>query len=136
MRLANSAAWMSPTGVETASAADWDHVPSSASLPAAISWAQSWIDVIGELAGSVLAVGSTHEELLVSGAYPQLAFAGEVPGLLSELGSADRLPAPEIALAASGWAPIGLGAIQSRAARQASQRVSSRSWPRASASSR
>ena len=69
-------------------------------------------DVIGELAGSVLAVGATHEELLVSGAYPQLAFAGEVPGLLSELGSAHRLPAPEIELAASGWEPIGLGAIQ------------------------
>jgi hypothetical protein len=68
--------------------------------------------VIGELAGSVLAVGATHEELLVSGAYPQLAFAGEAPGLLSELGSAHRLPAPEIALAASGWEPIGLGAIQ------------------------
>jgi hypothetical protein len=68
--------------------------------------------VIGELTGSVLAVGAAHEELLVSGAYPQLAFAGEVPGLLSELGSGHTLPAAEIALAASGWEPIGLGAIQ------------------------
>jgi tetratricopeptide (TPR) repeat protein len=74
--------------------------------------ARTLADVIGELAGSVLAVGATHEELLVSGAYPQLAFAGEVPGLLSELGSAHRLPAAEIELAASGWEPIGLGAIQ------------------------
>ena len=69
-------------------------------------------DVIGGLAGSVLAVGATHEELLVSGAYPQLVFAGEVPGLLSELGSAHALAAAEIELAASGWEPIGLGAIQ------------------------
>lgn len=68
--------------------------------------------MIGELAGSVLAAGAAHEELLVSGAYPQLAFAGEVPGLLSELGSAHTLPAAEIELAASGWEPIGLGAIQ------------------------
>jgi hypothetical protein len=42
--------------------------------------ARTIADVIGELAGSVLAVGAAHEELLVSGAYPQLAFAGEVPG--------------------------------------------------------
>jgi hypothetical protein len=70
------------------------------------------VAVIGELAGSVLAVGAAHEELLVSGAYPQLAFAGEVPGLLSELGSAHTLPAAEIELASSGWEPIGLGAIQ------------------------
>jgi hypothetical protein len=69
-------------------------------------------DVIGELAGSVLAVGARHEELLVSGAYPQLAFADEVPGLLSGLGSGHGRPAAEIELAASGWEPIGLGAIQ------------------------
>jgi hypothetical protein len=209
MRLADSAGSVSHTGVETAPAADWDHVPSGAGLSAAIScvpvvdlfagvteevrdalvgvpeserallelqlswpalgerealiaarlrvflltwdpfgWmrdrGRAWAtatgdgdsyevvlyltlhdavrraresatalaDVIGELAGSVLAVGSTHEELLVSGAYPQLVFAGEVPGLLSEPGSAHGLPAAEIELAASGWEPIGLGAIQ------------------------
>jgi tetratricopeptide (TPR) repeat protein len=74
--------------------------------------ARTLADVICEAAGSVLAVGATHEELLVSGAYPQLAYAGEVPGLLSQLRSAHRLPAAEIELAASGWEPIGLGAIQ------------------------
>ena len=73
---------------------------------------QTLADVVGELARSVLAVGGRHEELLVSGAYPQLAFAGEVPGLLSEVGSALGLPVPEIELAASGWEPTGLGAIQ------------------------
>ena len=42
--------------------------------------ARTLADVVGELAGSVLAVGATHEELLVSGAYPQLAFAGRGSG--------------------------------------------------------
>jgi len=69
-------------------------------------------DVVAELAGSVLAVGGRHEQLLVSGAYPQLASAGEVPGLLSEPESTRGLPAPVIELAALGWEPIGLGAIQ------------------------
>ena len=68
--------------------------------------------VVGELAGSVLAVGARHEQLLVSGAYPQLAFAGEVAGLLSEPQSARGLPAAVIALAVAGGEPIGLGAIQ------------------------
>jgi hypothetical protein len=74
--------------------------------------ASTLAEVIGELAESVLVVGGRQEELLVSGAYPQLAFAGEAAGLLSEVGSAPRLPAPEIELAAAGWEPIGLGAIQ------------------------
>jgi tetratricopeptide (TPR) repeat protein len=69
-------------------------------------------EVIGELAGSVLAVGGAHEELLVSGAYPQLALAGEVPGLLSQLGLAPRLPSEVELASSSGWEPIGLGAIQ------------------------
>lgn len=60
----------------------------------------------------MLAVGAEHEELLISGAYPQLAFAGEVPGLLSGVGSGHERPAAEIELAATGWEPIGLGAIQ------------------------
>ena len=74
--------------------------------------ARTLADVVGELAGSVLAVGGRHEELLVSGGYPHLAVAGEVPGLLAELGSARSLPAPVIELAGSAWEPIGLGAIQ------------------------
>jgi tetratricopeptide (TPR) repeat protein len=61
---------------------------------------------------SVLAVGTRHEQLLVSDAYAQLAFAGQVPGLLSEVGSLAPGAAPRIALASPGWEPIGLGAIQ------------------------
>jgi len=73
---------------------------------------KTFADVIGGLAGSVLAVGAAHEALFVSGAYAQLAFAGEVPRLLSESESAVRQPVFEIELAASAWEPIGLGAIQ------------------------
>jgi hypothetical protein len=68
--------------------------------------------VLGDVAGSVLAVGARHEQLLVAGAYPQLAVAGEVPGLLSEPESTRGLPAPAIELAAAGWEAIGLDAIQ------------------------
>jgi tetratricopeptide (TPR) repeat protein len=73
-------------------------------------------EVIGGLAGSVLAVGTEHEELLVSGAYPQLAFAGAVPGLSPQPGLALWPAAAGVELAGSGWEPIGLGAIQDLAA--------------------
>ncbi len=73
--------------------------------------AKTLVDVIGELSGSVLAIGAAQEELLVSGAYAQLAFAGEVPGLLSA-GPPVGPRVADVQLAASGWEPIGLGAIQ------------------------
>jgi len=74
--------------------------------------ARTLADVLGDLAGLVLIAGARHEQLLVAGAFPQLAVAGEVPGLLSESQSARGQPAPELDLAADGWEPIGLGAIQ------------------------
>jgi tetratricopeptide (TPR) repeat protein len=70
------------------------------------------VSVLGSLASSVLAVGGAHHELLVSGAYPQLAFAGEVPGLLSTAGPSSAYGEPAVELVSSGWEPIGLGAIQ------------------------
>ena len=70
------------------------------------------IEVIGGLAGSVVAVGVRQLELLVSGAFPQLAFKGEAPSLLSERGSAQGFGVPAATLADLGWEPIGLGAIQ------------------------
>ena len=74
--------------------------------------ARTLADVLGDLAGSVLTVGAGHEQLLVAGAFPQLAVAGEVPGLLSQPESGGGLPAAVLELAADGWEPIGLGAIQ------------------------
>ena len=68
--------------------------------------------VLGSFAASVLAVGGAHQELLVSGGYPQLASAGEIPGLLSAVGSRSACGVPAVELVSSGWEPIGLGAIQ------------------------
>ena len=69
------------------------------------------VEVIGGLGASVLAIGGSHEELLAAGSYPQLTLAG-VPGLLAKLDLTRPGPRCELRLAASGWEPIGLGAIQ------------------------
>ncbi len=68
-------------------------------------------EVLGGLGASVLAIGGAHEELLASGSYAQLVLAG-VPGLLSRLDLTRSGPRCGLRLAASGWEPIGLGAIQ------------------------
>lgn len=68
--------------------------------------------VVGSFAASVLDVGGAYEQALVAGVYPQLAFGGKAPGLLSEVGSLSGLEPPALALASKGWEPIGLGAIQ------------------------
>jgi len=63
-------------------------------------------------AESVVAVGAAHEALLVAGGYPGLAAKGTVPELLSEPRAERAFRSPTIRLAAPGWEPIGLGAIQ------------------------
>lgn len=68
--------------------------------------------VVGSFAASVLSVGAAYEQALVAGVYPQLAFEGKAPGLLSEAGTLTGLAPPALALASAGWEPIGLGAIQ------------------------
>ncbi len=69
-------------------------------------------DVLGGYAASVLDVGARHEQALVAGVYPQIAFAGTAPGLLSEAGRLPALKPASVGLRSSGWEPIGLGAIQ------------------------
>lgn len=68
--------------------------------------------VLGNLAASVLGVGAAYEQALVAGVYPQLAFEGKAPGLLSEVGGLSGLEPPALELVSAGWQPIGLGAIQ------------------------
>lgn len=68
--------------------------------------------VLGDLAGSVLSVGAAYEQALVAGVYPQLAFDGKAPGLLSEVGRLSGLDPPALSLRSGDWEPIGLGAIQ------------------------
>lgn len=70
------------------------------------------IERVSDLCRSVLDVGVDQELLLISGDYPQLAFAGKAPDLLSAVGSLSAIAPPELEPAAGGWEPIGLGAIQ------------------------
>ncbi len=67
---------------------------------------------LADLCRSVVEVGADQEALLVAGAYAGHAHAGKVPGLLSARGTLTALDAPELEPAASGWEPIGLGAIE------------------------
>ena len=67
--------------------------------------------VVGTFAASVLSVGAWYEQALVAGVYPQLAFEGKAPDLLSELDRLSGIAPPALELA-SRWDPIGLGAIQ------------------------
>jgi hypothetical protein len=67
---------------------------------------------LGSLAASVLAVGARYEQALVAGIYPQLAYTGKAPGLLSEVGQLAALGTPAVELRRGEWEPIGLGAIQ------------------------
>jgi len=63
-------------------------------------------------AESVVAGGASHVPLLSAGVYASLSAADRAPGLLSEPRRERVWELPEIRLAASGWEPIGLGAIQ------------------------
>jgi tetratricopeptide (TPR) repeat protein len=67
---------------------------------------------LGSLAASVLDVGARYEQALVAGIYPQLAYTGKAPGLLSEVGQLSALGSPAVELRHGEWEPIGLGAIQ------------------------
>ena len=60
----------------------------------------------------MLGVGARYEQALVAGIYPQLAFSGNAPSLLSEVGRLSGLRAPVVEMVSADWAPIGLGAIQ------------------------
>ncbi len=74
--------------------------------------------VLASAAASVVANAAAHRRVLLSGEYPGLAFAGEVPDLAGDLdagldgvsGLAARRPC--IAGVLGQWEPIGLGMIQ------------------------
>jgi len=76
---------------------------------------------VGPLCETVVAGAIRCQGVLLAGGYPELAYHGEVPRLLSGAGAARRFgPAgaqsrfgtPAIAVRTAGWEPIGLGAIQ------------------------
>jgi hypothetical protein len=67
---------------------------------------------LGTVGQSVLVVATQCQGSIFAGAYPDLAFRGEVPRLLAQPAGSGSLEAPEIAMRSGGWEPVGLGAIQ------------------------
>jgi hypothetical protein len=67
------------------------------------------IGPIGEMAVTAAAL---CQGTVFAGAYPELAFRGEIPRLLERPTDAARLGTPAISVRSTGWEPMGLGAIQ------------------------
>jgi hypothetical protein len=67
---------------------------------------------LGRHAEAAVRAGAAAEGLLVSGAQPALATAGQMPRLLDGLDDAGTLGIPTVRVRSHGWEPIGLGAIQ------------------------
>jgi hypothetical protein len=67
---------------------------------------------VGPLCETVVLGAIRCQGVLLAGGYPDLAYRGEVPRLLSGSDDQSRFRTPAIAVRQSGWEPIGLGAIQ------------------------
>jgi hypothetical protein len=67
---------------------------------------------VGPLCETVVLNAIRCQGVLLAGGYPELAYRGDVPRLLSGIGDQPRLGTPGIVVRTSGWEPIGLGAIQ------------------------
>jgi len=66
---------------------------------------------VGRYASSVMHAALTHEEILITGAYPSLAVRGEVPRLIDDLdGDTGDFGIPSIQVKKS-WQPVGFGAL-------------------------
>ena len=70
---------------------------------------QTTLGAVGE---SVLMAATQSQGSIFAGAYPDLAFGGEVPPLLGPPPGSRSFGSPEIAMRSAGWEPVGLGAIQ------------------------
>lgn len=67
---------------------------------------------LGTVGESVLVTAAQCQGSIFAGAYPDLAFHGEVPRLLDQPPGVGGLGAPGLAVRSAGWEPVGLGAIQ------------------------
>lgn len=67
---------------------------------------------VGPLSEAAVLGAIRYQGVLLAGGYPELAFRGEVAGLLSPDDNASRLGTPMVTARHTGWEPIGLGAIQ------------------------
>ena len=71
---------------------------------------------IAPLAERVVVAAADNQGIVLAGAYADMAFRGEISGLLdSDVGEEDprlSLAIPRVSVRSDGWEPIGLGAIQ------------------------
>lgn len=67
---------------------------------------------LGTVGESVLVTAAQCQGSIFAGAYPDLAFHGEVPRLLDQPPGLGGLGAPGLAVRSADWEPVGLGAIQ------------------------
>jgi hypothetical protein len=67
---------------------------------------------LGPSCETVVLAAARCQGVMLAGAYPELAFRGEVPRLLGRHNHAGGLSAPAITARSTDWEPIGLGAIQ------------------------
>jgi SEC-C motif len=70
------------------------------------------VAAVGPLCETVV-LGAVHcQGVVLAGGYPELAFRGKAPRLLSFDVGQGRLGTPAVTVPHAGWEPIGLGAIQ------------------------
>ena len=67
---------------------------------------------VGPVCDLVFAGAVRCQGVLLAGGYPELAYRGEVPRLLSDGAGESRLGTATVGVRTAGWEPIGLGAIQ------------------------
>jgi hypothetical protein len=67
---------------------------------------------VGPLCETVVLAATRSEGVIFAGAYPELAFRGEVPCLLTPHQDSGKLGTPAVTARSTAWEPIGLGAIQ------------------------
>jgi hypothetical protein len=67
---------------------------------------------VGPLCATAVLAAAQCQGIIFAGAYPELAFRGEVPRLLEHEVNTVGLGTPAVSAPTSDWEPIGLGAIQ------------------------
>jgi SEC-C motif len=67
---------------------------------------------VGPLGETVVLAAARYQGIVLAGAYPELAFRGEIPSLLARRIDAHSLGPPVVSARSAEWEPIGLGAIQ------------------------
>jgi SEC-C motif len=70
------------------------------------------VTAIGPIGEMVVTAAARCQGVILAGAYPDLAFRGEIPRLLEQRPDPGKLGTPTLSVRSDGWEPMGLGAIQ------------------------